>query len=288
MHRVIRKHFAATIVFCVLVICAAGCFCRDKERGNYLPPQFVEVPGGSFLMGDDSRGRSSPAHAVTLSSFMISRVEITSSQFADFLNDIKYYTNAPVRSGILGGKYIKGSWFRERIPLQSSSAPGVFLVESRKTNPRRGGQYFVPLKCREDEPANWVTFYGAEAYCRWLSRKIGRNCRLPTEAEWEYAAKTRQAELMGLDGSVWEWCSDWYGPYSPLAVTNPIGPAQPEDATSPKKVIRGGSWVSAPSKGGAFNFDSPAEKAKSSSRAAEILMGYDEADTGFRVVYDLE
>lgn len=288
MCRVIRKHFTAALVFCVLVLCASGCFRRDKERGNYLPPQFVEVPGGNFLMGDDSRGRSSPAHSVTLSSFMISRGEITAAQFADFLNDIEYSTNAPVRSGFLGGKYIKGAWFGKRIPLLPSSAPGVFLVESRKTNPRRDGQCFIPIKGREDDPANWVAFYGAEAYCRWLSRKMGLNCRLPTEAEWEYAAKTRQAELMGLDASVWEWCSDWYGPYSSFAVTNPIGPVRPEDATSPKKVIRGGSWVSAPSKGGAFNFDSPVEKAKSSSRAAEILMGYDEADTGFRVVCDLE
>jgi len=239
-------------------------------------------------MGDDSRSRSSPAHSVTLSSFCISRSEIASAQYADFLNDIEYYTNTSVRSGGLGGKYVKGAWYKRGLPLQSSADPDVFLVESRKTNPRRAGPCFMPFKGRESDPANWVTFYGAEAYCRWLSRKIGRHCRLPTEAEWEYAAKIRQAVLLGIDTSVWEWCSDWYGPYCSFAVTNPIGPMQPENIASPKKVIRGGSWVSAPSKDGAFNFDSPVEKARISSRGGEVLLGYDEADTGFRVVYDIE
>ena len=124
-----------------------------------------------------------------------------------------------------------------------------------------------------DEAASGISWHKAVEFCQWLSKKEGKAYRLPTEAEWEYAAKggnrssrynysgshnlnlvgwywdnssnrtsavgTKQANELGLcdmSGNVWEWCSDWYGPYSAEQQVNPQGP---ENGVC--RVLRGGS-----------------------------------------------
>lgn len=101
--------------------------------------------------------------------------------------------------------------------------------------------------------ATGVSWNDAIAFCRWLSRKEKKNYRLPTEAEWEYAARAGTAsnfssgELPPTEGdaNAWglenmeagppEWVRDWYGPYSPQAETDPVGP---DGGVS--RVVRGG------------------------------------------------
>ena len=125
----------------------------------------------------------------------------------------------------------------------------------------------------DDRPVENVTWDDTQDFLRKLSSRTGRTFRLPTEAEWEYAArggKSRGYEYSGsndidavawyddnsnrqthpvrqkrpnelglydMSGNVWEWCSDWYGDYSGNAQTNPQGPS-----SGSNRVYRGGSW----------------------------------------------
>jgi sulfatase modifying factor 1 len=119
-----------------------------------------------------------------------------------------------------------------------------------------------------------VNYNDAVSYCNWLGEEYGGDWRLPTEAQWEFAArggtksqrftysgsndldevawyadnaggktqavgrkKANELGLYDMNGNVWEWCEDWYGDYDATAQTNPKG------ATSDsRRVLRGGSW----------------------------------------------
>lgn len=125
-------------------------------------------------------------------------------------------------------------------------------------------------------PVETVTWTDCQKFIKKLNSKTGKNFRLPTEAEWEFAAKggnksrgfmyagyigidqvawyegnsDNQSHVVGtkspnelgiydMTGNVWEWCQDWYGEYSNESQTNPTGPASGE-----YRVGRGGSLVS--------------------------------------------
>ena len=127
---------------------------------------------------------------------------------------------------------------------------------------RRGGDY----------PVENVSYQDAMRFCQRLSQLTGDNYSLPTEAQWEYAARggdksmryagsdvvdevawcfgnsdnashpvARKAPnrlgLYDMSGNVYEWCLDWYGKYSSADVDDPTGPA-----TGDSRCIRGGSW----------------------------------------------
>ena len=126
----------------------------------------------------------------------------------------------------------------------------------------------------DSRPVEQVSWEDAQNFCRELSAITGKTYLLPTEAQWEYAArggkhskgykysgsyaidavawydgnsgnathpvKQKRANELGLydmSGNVWEWCSDWYGSYSSSSQNNPTGASSGQ-----YRVLRGGSW----------------------------------------------
>jgi formylglycine-generating enzyme required for sulfatase activity len=128
-------------------------------------------------------------------------------------------------------------------------------------------------------PVEQISWNDVQEFIKKLNQKTGRTYRLPTEAEWEYAAGggssrqkwagtnsendleryawykgngggkthavgTKKPNFLGIydmSGNVWEWCSDWYGNYNSDNQTNPNGPS-----SGSYRVLRGGSWSNEP------------------------------------------
>ncbi|MCC5931112.1 MAG: SUMF1/EgtB/PvdO family nonheme iron enzyme [Cyclobacteriaceae bacterium] len=227
------------------------------EGGGSDTSEMIFVEGSTFQMGcDDTRDGNCqsyerPVHSVTVSSFHLSKYEITHKQYIDFLNAINCNSNGTYNDPQFGNvTYIDMSL-------------GAIGYSGGRFN-FKGHQYALT----DDTPVILVTWFGANAYCRWAGG------RLPTKAEWEYAARggnksqgyrysgsndlnavawwqgnigdgihpvgTKQANELGLHdmtGNVWEWCDNWFYYYSEDPSTNPKGPA-----TGTWHVLRGGAW----------------------------------------------
>ncbi len=249
---------ALSLLVIVLVIWQ-GISYRAVERGEArsLRPDLMLLPGGSFRMGSpaDEPNRfddEGPQHEVTVSPFFLCRTEITQENWEAVMGDNP--TNCD--SGC------------DKLPVHSISWLDAVDFMNRLTeleNTAYASDKQMSL-CYEisGEEASW-----------------DRSCtgyRLPTEAEWEYAARAgtvtaysfgndaseldeyawhagnsdnrvhevgaKRANPWGLydmHGNVYEWVWDWYGPYGAQAATNPTGP---EEGSS--RVLRGGSFVVGP------------------------------------------
>ena len=230
--------------------------------GRFTTGRMIMVEGGSFWMGCDSsthncQGDELPMHRVSLADFYISETEVTVAQFSEFIKETNYQTDAEKN----GGSYVWNGTKREK-------RLGVDWRCDVAGNKRPAWE--------EYHPVIHVSWNDAMAYVSWLSWKTKLPYRLPTEAEWEYAArggnsgadslvyagssvlqevawfhlnadgrthpvKEKKSNALGLfdmNGNVWEWCSDWYHPgYSKEDQKGPNGPPNGTD-----KVNRGGSW----------------------------------------------
>jgi formylglycine-generating enzyme required for sulfatase activity len=184
--------------------------------------EMVQIPSGTFQMGSNENDDEKPIHSVTLSSFKMSKYEVTQKQWRDIM----------------------------------------------RTNPSN-------FKNCDNCPVERVSWNDIQDFIKKLNAKTGKNYRLPTEAEWEYAARGGQSYkyagsdnidnvawcgsnsgskkhpvgqksangygLYDMTGNVWEWCQDtWHENYN-NAPTN--GTAWLTGGDNSRRVLRGGSWI---------------------------------------------
>lgn len=191
----------------------------------------------------------------------------------------KYLKNNSIKPDIV---YIKGGTFKmgsnngdgDEKPVHSATVRSFYIGKYEVTNKEYcvyDSNHYNP---GNDLPVVNITRDDAVNYCKWLNKKTGKNYRLPTEAEWEYACRAgtnteyyrgdkmdgdyywyhdnskRKVHPVGqkkpnpfglydMSGNVWEWCSDWYGTYPSGSISNPTGPRDGLYGVS-----RGGSWFS--------------------------------------------
>ena len=139
---------------------------HTEKQSLIFEPETVLIPGGIFQMGSDNGDSDEkPIHTVTLDSFFMGKYEVTNAQFCQFLNEKGNQSHDTTEWIKLGG-----IWNAEKSRLiqngsQFSVAPGF-----------------------DNYPIIFISWDAAVAYCQWLSNKTGKAYRLPTEAEWEFAA----------------------------------------------------------------------------------------------------
>ncbi|MDQ1350423.1 MAG: hypothetical protein QG657_725 [Acidobacteriota bacterium] len=220
-------------------------------RIDVLNPPMVLVEAGKFTMGSEEYDDEKPVHKIELTEFEIGKYPVTNTEFKAFMLDHGYEN--------------KEYWTPEGWQWRQEnniSEPGLW--HDRKWN----GPNF---------PVVGVSWYEAAAYAVWLSAKTHHKYQLPTEAQWEKAArgsrgfrypwgdkfdknKCNSAESglhrtspvgifpsgkspyggMDMAGNVWEWCADWYESnyYKESPKENPPGPARGSG-----RVLRGGGWI---------------------------------------------
>jgi formylglycine-generating enzyme required for sulfatase activity len=163
MRRPLSSGFALAVG---LLLSAPLGMAADAKTVNDGYGDMVLAPAGAFKMGDnfdEGDQRERPVHVVELDAYYIGKLEVTNGEFARFRNDPTYDDPKYWPEGKVVPKEISSNW---------------------TTNQRGGGR-----PGNEGYAVMGVTWEQANAYCNWVSAKTGKKYRLPTEAEWEKAAR---------------------------------------------------------------------------------------------------
>lgn len=229
-------------------------------------PRLALIPAGDFLMGcEDADDDERPVHSVHVDDFLIGIQPVTNAEYARFVSDSGHRAPSIYEIPLVVGM---GGIERERV-FRQTAAPYEWIKSE-------------PSPERLNHPVTLVRYDDASAYCAWLAAVTGRAFRLPSEAEWEKAARggseskrypwgdelaphkanflkdsgaratsgttvcqtypPNEFGLFDMSGNVWEWVHDWYSP-TYYAASPPRNPTGPPRGQL--RVLRGGGWIAA-------------------------------------------
>lgn len=226
-----------SILSILFILTACG---ADNREGNMKNNDFIRIEGGTFKMGDvDQEENEAPPHQVTLSSFLMSRYEVSQAEWKKIMGS--------------NPSWISG----DDLPVEQVT----WHMAIEYCNKRSIAEGLTP--CYSGSGDDILCDWNADGY------------RLPTEAEWEFAAQggsgsvgtsysgsdnadevawhkangrgtthpggTKAPNKLGLydmSGNVYEWVWDRYGSYNAESQSDPRGPS-----TGIRRVLRGGSWA---------------------------------------------
>ena len=207
-------------ILCVATVCLLfSCNNREpKEEKNKLTIEgMVWIPGGVYEQGASKNDKlaiphEKPKHSVKVDGFYMDITEVTNDQFSKFIDATNYITTAeqPIDWALIASQLPAGT----PKPHDSILQPGSLLFKKTKTSVPNlydfsqwwkwsiGANWKQPngigssIIGKEDHPVVHVSFQDAKEYCKWAGR------RLPTEAEWEYAARGGKKDMIYFWGNL--------------------------------------------------------------------------------------
>ena len=166
---------------------------RDEE--TEISNQFVPIPGGVFTMGTDDpllpQDGEGPARRVQVSHFSIHKYEVSNREFAEFVQETGYVTEAETFGNSFVLEHLLSEGVKSEITQAVANAPWWLPVEEASWRQPEGRD--SDIRGRLGHPVVHVSWNDAVKFCEWVGG------RLPSEAEWEYAARG------GLEGRLYPW-----------------------------------------------------------------------------------